>query len=812
MTPQESAISKLDQSSRIDAMNQRAWELVNSDPDQALTIAATTYDMATAIGHRKGIGAALCVLGYGNAALCSRYDVAEQQLDEGLAIARTIADRHGEVRAINLLGALYRRMGDSNKAITAHSTALEIARELAEPLEESEALNGLGHAFRMVGQTSRSLDYHQESLGVARAAGITSKEAAALNGLGNTHEKLGDFTGALEYYIEGLCIAEKNRQRQLAAYISGNLAIAYQRLGDSHKALRYEMESMQRKQELGDRWGEGVSWNNLGIIYKNLGDYANALESYMKSLQITEEIGDLLGQSVSLNNIGQIYEMLGDPANVIDYYIRSLRIAEQIDYKQGEAFSLAHIGRYHEGQQDYPKALIYQFKSLRLHQETSDRYGERDALNSIGQIYRSVDDMETASEYFEKSLAIAEEIGDRGGAAEVLLNLAMVRHHHGRHHEAAELLHNALKVSEEIGQKNTAEQALRQLADLYKTLGDRQTSSTFERMSQEVNRQIFNSDMKERVYKLNGDLDRRNASREARLLGLPQEEIVEMNRTILKMSRMKTEQMLERVTGSIRPHEETESPAGPVIMVRTFGEFSVSINGRELRKGDWQRKRARDLFKLLLLNHATAVTIDEIVEMLWGGVSKRNTELLVMNAISHIRKAIDPRREPHKPSALLTSSDRTYTLDLGDGASVDFIRFRRLIAEARRSLLPQQKRTLYLQATDLCQGEFLKEDIYESWTAETRDRIHDMISEALAYLANEHLRACELDQAIATAKNLIERDPISESGYEVLLTALRDKGGMAELLKTFNECERAFRAELGITPPERLRRLIQTHL
>jgi DNA-binding SARP family transcriptional activator len=269
---------------------------------------------------------------------------------------------------------------------------------------------------------------------------------------------------------------------------------------------------------------------------------------------------------------------------------------------------------------------------------------------------------------------------------------------------------------------------------------------------------------------------------------------------------MKTEQMLERAAGGAR-QEEREGPAGPAIRVRTFGEFSVTIDGRELSKGDWQRKRARDLFKLLLLHHGTAMTIDEMVETLWGGLSERNVELLVMNAISHIRKALDPGREPHKPSSLLTSSDRTYTLDLGEGAAIDFIRFRKLVTDARRSPMAERRRALYMEAAHLYRGEFLKEDLYESWTAETRHRLQDMLAEALAYLAGEHLREGDLDKAIATARRLIESDPTSEGGYEILLEALRRRGHMAELLKAFNECTRAFRAELGVEPPERLRRL-----
>ncbi len=793
---------------RIDALNALAWELLRKNPGRAVEIAEQGRSLAAEAGYQEGLASALCALGFANVGFFSRYDIAESQLSESLSIARATGDRDRQTQVINLIGTLYRRLGDGPEGVARHTEALAIAREIGNREQEAAALNGLGHALRMTGRVSQAEECHIESLRTAREANIPREEAAALNGLGNTYEKLGDFNRALAQYIETLRLAEQNDYRQMIAYASGNIAIIYQRLGDYTTALHYELESLRSKQELGDRWGEAISYNNVGVIYKIIGDYASALEAHLKSLQITEEIGDLQGQAVSLNNIGLIYESLGDTSHVLDYYLRSLRIAEQTEDRQGQACSLSHIGRYHDGQEDYPRALIYHFKGLKIYQETGDRYGERDALLNIGSIYFQVEENQKAEEYFAKGLAIAEEIGDKEGQATAQLNLGRLYHRTGRHREAAERMRTSLKTAEEIGHKDLTGQALRRLAGLYETLGDRDASAAFERMSAEVNRQLFNDEMKARVRKLIDGFERRNVRREAQLLGLPQEEFLEMNEAISKMNRLKTEQMLERAANSARPWETPDRPpAGTAIEVRTFGEFSVVINGRELRKGDWQRKRARDLFKLLLLHHRSAVTIDEMVETLWGGLSERNVELLVMNAISHIRKALDPGREPHKPSPFLSSSDRTYTLDLGDAAAIDFIRFRSLIADARRSPVPDRKRALYQEAAGLYRGEFMKEDLYETWTSETRDRLQEMLAEALSYLAAEHLRNGDLEDAVIAAKKLIQCDPISEHGYEILLDALRRTGSTAELLKAFNECTRAFQAELGVEPPERLRRL-----
>ncbi|MBC8042081.1 MAG: winged helix-turn-helix domain-containing protein [Rhizobacter sp.] len=257
---------------------------------------------------------------------------------------------------------------------------------------------------------------------------------------------------------------------------------------------------------------------------------------------------------------------------------------------------------------------------------------------------------------------------------------------------------------------------------------------------------------------------------------------------------------------------ETEAVAGSMdaikIEVCTFGRFSVRAGGRELQKDDWGRKKPRDVFKVLLLNHAKAVTTDELLNLLWDDAPTKSAELVLLNSISRLRKALEPDLEPHKPSRYLTNRDKTYTLDLGGEAVIDFLVFKNAVAAARHAASEDEKLRHYAEAVALYGGDFLKEDYYEDWTAFERETLKDACIEALEHLAASALQQGDVKAAAGTAEKILDIDRTSERAYELLITCRLSQNNMADAQKIFERCKAAFKKELGLAPPKRLRDLL----
>ncbi|MEP7217917.1 MAG: tetratricopeptide repeat protein [Bacteroidota bacterium] len=734
-----------------------------------------------------------------------------QHATGALELFRALGDRSGESTALVAVGIVHRRRAELAAARCCFDQALAIGREISDGRVQSFALNGLGSINRVAGDFGLALEQHGGALRHATEAGRREEEAFALIGLGNTYERLGRYTEALECYRSALGIGEEINHPQLLAYANGNIAIIHERHGDNTSALRYELISLRWKEKLQDMWGMGVSLNNLGLIYLNLGDYARALEAMLGSLEITERIGDREGESVALNNIGQIYDALGDMTNVLDYFLRSLRISREIGDTPGEAFSLTHIGRFYESLGDLPRALMHFYKALRIHEASGERYGERGVLHSIGSVFFTIGDTDRAADFYGRALALAESIGDRQGEANSLISMAMLYHKLLRYTSAIEALKRARTIAGEMENRDLTAQTLYHLAEICAAHGDHAKSSKYRRAYQEVVRQSFNSDTTRRVGELLHNFERNTVRRQGELLGLSDEDLTTINDVVRKSVRVdlsvpRHDDVPNPGASPAIPRPEARADSPATIEVITFGEFRVIVGGRRLSKGDWNRKRARDLFKLLLVHHRRALTIDEIVDKLWRGTNDRNMEMLVMNAVSHIRKALEPGRSPHSTTSALVSLDRAYMLDLGEHASIDFLRFKELIVAARRGVTAGERCRIYGAAMDLYADDFLKEDYYEEWTDSERELLKDGFLEAVEYLAGEHLRNGASDLAIELARRALRHDNTSERAYEILLLGLRARGRMGESLKVLEECTSLFRSELGLEPPERLRR------
>jgi DNA-binding SARP family transcriptional activator len=281
--------------------------------------------------------------------------------------------------------------------------------------------------------------------------------------------------------------------------------------------------------------------------------------------------------------------------------------------------------------------------------------------------------------------------------------------------------------------------------------------------------------------------------------------------TSLHLARKAIEQKYEHFLVR-RPFQQDALLLAPTksrsIFVKTFGEFVVTINGRTVTKSDWQRKKARDIFKILLIHHQKAVTTDELIDLLWNDTTKHNVEQVIKNSISFIRRVIEPDLAPREPSTFLRNEGKAYILDLGDGASIDFLEFKSLIHQASKGT---DRVALYKKAIALYTGDFLKEDLYAEWSVFERESLKDSYLYALTYLAQHALAHSDDVAAISYAHQLLDTDRAHDKGYEILLRIFLKQGNHSEARRIYAQCKDAFAKEFGSAPPMSLQSLM-SHL
>jgi SARP family transcriptional regulator, regulator of embCAB operon len=88
------------------------------------------------------------------------------------------------------------------------------------------------------------------------------------------------------------------------------------------------------------------------------------------------------------------------------------------------------------------------------------------------------------------------------------------------------------------------------------------------------------------------------------------------------------------------------------------------------------------------------------------------------------------------------------------------------------------------------------------WIADRRRQLEDIRLRALECVAEVGigLGGTELDSALRAGRELVERAPLREGGYRLLMRALEADGNRAEALALYDRLRRTVRDELGVSP------------
>lgn len=219
---------------------------------------------------------------------------------------------------------------------------------------------------------------------------------------------------------------------------------------------------------------------------------------------------------------------------------------------------------------------------------------------------------------------------------------------------------------------------------------------------------------------------------------------------------------------------------------------------------DVGQAQQRAVLAVLLMSGGGQVTVDRLVDDVWGDDAPRTAVQLIRTYIHRLRKVLDT-----DTSGLIRSVDGGYTMT-GDPESVDLAVFEQLVAHARAEHAaghPAAAAKYYAEGLALWTGTPLA--AVPGPHAETqRNRLGEVRLTAV-----EERLACEVEagfyaDAASQLAVLAVDHPLRERFRELHMTALYGSGRQAEALTVYQETARLLRNELGVDPGPCLR---ETH-
>ncbi len=252
-----------------------------------IEISDKTLGLANDLDDQKNKSISLSNLGFAYWHL-GNYPLAMENFNIALDIQRSIGDNRGLSTTLNFLGLAYWKYED---AIISSQESVEIKNKIADFRKIPGSLNVIGDVYRDIGDIEKAISYHKQSLELARGHQNIGAMCDNIRDLGEDYFLNGDFDKALSFYseVQHLATSSNIKWYQTRTYIS--LSELYLILGNLEEAKKNIKTGLEYSNEIGakDLIIEAL-WTNAKIKAKeNLLDESYKL--FNEAIVIARAVG-----------------------------------------------------------------------------------------------------------------------------------------------------------------------------------------------------------------------------------------------------------------------------------------------------------------------------------------------------------------------------------------------------------------------------------------------------------------------------------------------------------------------------------------
>jgi TolB-like protein len=230
-------------------------------------------------------------------------------------------------------------------------------------------------------------------------------------------------------------------------------------------------------------------------------------------------------------------------------------------------------------------------------------------------------------------------------------------------------------------------------------------------------------------------------------------------------------------------------PEAATISLNLLGPF-------ELKAGQDQPvklpKKAQGLLSFLAESRGTPCPRERLATLLWGDTATEQARQSLRQCLAAIRGALG---DVH--GGLLQSSASEISLSAARSMVIDIEAFAAL---GRSADVDDLKRACALYRDDFLAGLEIAVEPFERWLAIERQRLLAVRLDVQRRLTVAEEAADRIDDAIQSARMLVELDSLSEASHRLLIRLLARGGQRAAALRQYEQCVAILRDELDIAP------------
>ena len=237
-----------------------------------------------------------------------------------------------------------------------------------------------------------------------------------------------------------------------------------------------------------------------------------------------------------------------------------------------------------------------------------------------------------------------------------------------------------------------------------------------------------------------------------------------------------------------------------------LGPFEARRDGETLALGG---RRQRAILAMLACEAGHAVSVERLVDGVWGDPAPPGVVTSVQSYVFHLRQVLEPDRPRGTPGAVLVTVPGGYRLEV-DPQTVDVARFEDLVAAADAAAERHEPGTAaaaYRAALALWRGDVLEDLGDHDFVAPVRARLDERRASALESRIRAELDLGHHSAVVAELGSLVAQHPLREGLHAELMLALYRSGRQSDALAAYRDLRSVLDTELGIEPSPPLQEL-----
>lgn len=427
---------------RVDVLNQLAFEFIGYDAAKASEYCAQAISLARTLRYQDGRATALVYRGV-NAYLTGAFDPSREDLREGLALARQTKNRNLEGYAYLQMGNSYMNQTVLDSSMHYYQLSYDILKDSTNPLNLSKLYRNLGTLYGLRSDVDMQVAYIKKALRIRELLGNKQLVADALVELGRLNARHSNFEAAKQFIaMADSVIALNPTDEENLNDLAHVRALCLLNEGKSEEAFPLLDSALTFYIKTGLILKNLILYMDLGTIFSNRGEYELALKNYNAALRITE-LRPFVVEKLDLHvRLGWVYFHLGEYARAEEFATQALEETRKQKLIGRVSNALTLLGVTFTELKQYEKAHAVLAEAMKLRQ-TEDPTQISEGYLNMAYLYEREEKFAEAVSHYQASLKHAEVTDSRLVMAWCYLGLGNIAVRQERYEESARWLGKA---------------------------------------------------------------------------------------------------------------------------------------------------------------------------------------------------------------------------------------------------------------------------------------------------------------------------------------------------------------------------------